>query len=156
MQAPDAIGDVQRHLVAYSKSLADSLYALEHSRALSPADFAALRVSVVQAADEMDRLVAAVPDYAARVGPREALAARLCAGEAARSALADSLAAAVASAEARLAASTGVLQRALEAAAGAEAGDGASAPGAGGSGAGSAGGGGAGPRHAAAASSMSD
>jgi hypothetical protein len=113
----DPIGDLQRHLVVYAKSLADALYAIEHSS--SRADAAALRASVLLAADEMDRLVAAVPDYAAAVGPRAGLAARLRAGEEARVALAASLAASVASAEARLAASTRVLQGALAAAAGA-------------------------------------
>ena len=73
------------------------------------------------AADELDRLVAAVPDYGAAVGPRDVLAGRLRAGEEARLALAASLAAGVASAEQRLAASTGVLQRALEAATGSSA-----------------------------------
>ena len=118
----DPIGDLQRHLVVYAKSLADALYAIEHSSTRT--DAAALRASVLLAADEMDRLVAAAPDYAAAVGPRAGLAARLRAGEEARAALAASLAAGVASAEARLAASTRVLQGALAAAAGAEGGSG--------------------------------
>lgn len=112
----DPIGDLQRHLVVFSKALADSLFAIEH--AATRPDAEALRASLLLAATELDRLVAAVPDYGAAVGPRSALAARLAAGEEKRCALAASLAASVASAEARLAASTDVLQRALEAATG--------------------------------------
>jgi hypothetical protein len=115
----DPIGDLQRHLVVFSKSLADALYAIEH--AATHPDAAALRASLHLAANELDRLVAAVPDYGAAVGPRDALVGRLRAGEEARAALAASLAAGVASAEERLAASTGVLQRALEAATGSSA-----------------------------------
>jgi hypothetical protein len=112
----DPIGDLQRHLVVYSKALADSLYAIEHARTLSAADFATWHGSLRSAVLELDRLAAAIPDYSALVGPRETLSARVAAGEARLVALVEGLSASIASAERKLESSTAVLQGALAAA----------------------------------------
>lgn len=69
----DPIGLLQRHLVTYSKSLADCIYAIEHSGSLPESQLTPLRASILLAADDLDRLLAGLPDYATLVGPRDGL-----------------------------------------------------------------------------------
>ena len=69
----DPIEQLQRHLVTYSKSLADCIYAIEHSGRLPESQLTPLRASILLAADDLDRLLAGLPDYATLVGPRSSL-----------------------------------------------------------------------------------
>ena len=114
MSAPvDPIGAAQRQLVVFCKALADALYFVQQG-APSPAP------PLAAAAAELERLCAAIPDYAAIVGPREGLCARLCAAEASAAALGEALATAVQRGEAAAAKAAEALQiGAVAAAAGA-------------------------------------
>lgn len=97
MSAADPIGAAQSHLVGYLKLVADTLWEIQQLRAPEAARAAAWGARLALAADEMDRLLLAIPDYAAAAGPRDALEARLRASEASQDALLAALRAAIAS-----------------------------------------------------------
>jgi len=109
----DPISLLQRHLILYSKSLADSLYAIEHSSSISSADYASLRDGVLSAADELDRLVQTVPDYAALVGPRDTLLSRVSNYNSQIDTMAKNLGQGVEDAEAKLQGATTLLEKVL-------------------------------------------
>lgn len=67
----DPIGAAQASLVAYTKLVADTLWEVQQQRGYSASRSSAMGASLVAAGEELERLVAAVPDYAAIVGPRE-------------------------------------------------------------------------------------
>lgn len=114
MIGSDPIGSLQHHLVVYSKSLADSLYAIEHASSLSPSDYTLLRDGILKAADDLDRLVKAVPDYASLVGPRKTLLSYGKAYNDQVSATIMALEIDVKNAEAKLGTAAELLRRALE------------------------------------------
>ena len=87
MSSLDAIGAAQAHLIIYMKLVADTLWEVQQLASFDAASVSSWASRLVQAADEMDRLLVAIPDYAAVVGPRETLEARLRACEAEQEAL---------------------------------------------------------------------
>ncbi len=66
----DAIGDAQRALIAYTKRVADTLWEVQQQRGYATAHAAELGAALAAAGDELERLVDAVPDYAAILGER--------------------------------------------------------------------------------------
>lgn len=87
MSSPDPIGSSQAHLIVYMKLVADTLWEVQQLSSFDARRASSWASRLVQAADEMDRLLSAIPDYAAVVGPRETLDARLRACEAEQDAL---------------------------------------------------------------------
>ena len=106
----DPIGSAQAHLIVYMKLVADTLWEVQQLSSFDARRASSWASRLVQAADEMDRLLSAIPDYAAVVGPRETLDARLRACEAEQDAL---LAALLASIDAGGSSSRGERARAL-------------------------------------------
>jgi len=109
--AADPIGSAQAHLVDFLKLVADVMWAAQQLSAPDPKRAAALGARLAASADELERLVRAIPDYAAIAGPRDEVTARLRAGEAEQDALAAGLAQSIAAGGARSAAHVRVRTR---------------------------------------------
>ena len=112
----DPIEKLQRHLVTYSKSLADCIYAIEHSGSLPDSQLSPLRASILLAADDLDRLLAGLPDYATLVGPRSSLHALVSTYTSSVEATRAALESGVKEAEEKLAEANRVVKGALQAA----------------------------------------
>ena len=98
------------------KLVADTLWEVQQMTTPNPAHAAMLGARLAASADEMDRLVGVIPDFAAIVGTRETVDARLRAGEIEQDALAAQLERSIAAGEAALAKSHLIVCTALAAA----------------------------------------
>ena len=111
----DPIGSASAHLVSYIKLVADTLWEVQQS-APSPVYAKEMGVRLAASADEMARLVRAIPDFALILGPRDDVDARLRAGEAEQDALSAQLELSITAGEAALVVSNASIYAALVAA----------------------------------------
>ena len=98
------------------KLVADTLWEVQQITTQDSAHAVMLGKRLAASADEMDRLVVAIPDFAAIVGSRETVDARLRAGEIEQDELAAQLECSVLAGEAALAKSNLIVCAALAAA----------------------------------------
>ena len=112
----DPISNASSHLISYMKLVADTLWEVQQMATPDPAHAVLLGARLAASADEMDRLVGVIPDFAAIVGPRESVDARLRAGEIEQDALAAQLERSIVAGEAALAKSNLIVCTALAAA----------------------------------------